>query len=105
MSELDTSLYTGPLEGLKVVDVDTHVTEKHDLWTSRVPEKMKSLVPHVVKDSNGVQTWVFNGEDVLHKPAGTASVIRKDGSRRGFWDGDIQNSMLIDEISEASYDA
>ena len=36
------------LEGLRVIDADTHLTEAHDLWTKRAPAKYKDRVPHVV---------------------------------------------------------
>jgi hypothetical protein len=26
-----------PLDQVKVIDADTHMTERHDLWTSRAP--------------------------------------------------------------------
>ena len=32
---------------IKVLDVDTHLTEPPDLWTSRAPSKYKNLVPRV----------------------------------------------------------
>ncbi len=35
------------LAGIKVIDVDTHLTEPHDLWTSRAPAKWKERVPQV----------------------------------------------------------
>ena len=28
-----------PLDQVKVVDADTHMTEAHDLWTKRAPAK------------------------------------------------------------------
>ncbi len=31
----------------KVIDVDTHVTEPADVWTSRVSAKWGDRVPHV----------------------------------------------------------
>jgi hypothetical protein len=34
-------------EEFKVIDVDTHVTEPADTWTSRVPENWKDRVPHI----------------------------------------------------------
>src|SRR5690606_28106485 len=41
-----------------VVDVDTHVTEPPDLWTSRVSSKWGNLVPHVAPDpKTGRQRW------------------------------------------------
>jgi len=36
-----------PIRGIKVIDVDTHLTEPGDLWTSRAPEKYRHLVPRV----------------------------------------------------------
>ena len=36
-------------EDYKVIDVDTHVSEPEDLWTSRVSvKKWGDMVPHVV---------------------------------------------------------
>ena len=31
----------------RVVDADTHLTEVHDLWTSRAPASMSDRMPHV----------------------------------------------------------
>jgi hypothetical protein len=31
---------------VKVVDADTHMTERHELWTSRAPERFRDRVPH-----------------------------------------------------------
>ena len=33
--------------GRKVIDVDTHLTEPHDLWTKRAPARLKDRVPQV----------------------------------------------------------
>jgi predicted TIM-barrel fold metal-dependent hydrolase len=37
-------------EQFEVIDVDSHVTEPPDLWTSRVSKRWGSLVPHVAYD-------------------------------------------------------
>ena len=37
------------LEGLRVIDADTHLTEAHDLWTKRAPAQYADRVPHVVE--------------------------------------------------------
>jgi predicted TIM-barrel fold metal-dependent hydrolase len=66
------------LAGIKIVDADTHITEPHDLWTSRAPDKYKDRVPSVTT-IDGQRTWVFDG-NVLGM-AGGASVIRRDGSK------------------------
>jgi uncharacterized protein len=102
-----SDIFTGPFEGLKVVDADTHITEWHDLWTSRVPASMQTLVPHVVTDDDGVQMWVFNEDDVLHRPAGASAVIRKDGSKQQYWESqawDLQSGLTIDEVAVGAYD-
>ena len=36
------------LDGLRVIDADTHLTEAHDLWTKRAPARYKDRVPHVI---------------------------------------------------------
>jgi hypothetical protein len=37
----------GSASGIKIIDADTHLTEPHDLWTSRAPAKWKDKVPQV----------------------------------------------------------
>lgn len=97
-----TSLVPGDI---KVVDADTHYSEPHDLWTSRVPEKYLEAVPHVVTDDDGGQRWVYNNGETLYPRAGAGSVIREDGSKQALLDWDMQNdSMPIHEIHPGSYD-
>jgi uncharacterized protein len=66
------------LTHIKIVDCDTHMTEPHDLWTSRAPAKYAERVPRVV-DVDGTPTWVFDGKVIA--PASAASVIRADGAK------------------------
>jgi predicted TIM-barrel fold metal-dependent hydrolase len=74
---------TAPLiEGIKIIDADTHLSEPHDLWTSRAPASLKDRMPRV-KLVNGKRAWVI-GDDIPLSGAGGASpisVIRKDGSK------------------------
>lgn len=49
----DTSL----ADTIKIVDVDTHVTEPFDLWSSRLPAKFREVGPRVEWDANGQQRW------------------------------------------------
>ena len=44
-----------------IIDVDTHVTEAPDLWTSRVPASMRDSVPYVATDKRGRTLWYLNG--------------------------------------------
>ena len=57
-----------------VIDVDTHVLEPADLWTSRVSvEKWGDLVPHVVwNEERGKEVWVV-GDKVLGSAAAAAA--------------------------------
>src|SRR5688572_918895 len=48
------------LQGIKIVDCDTHITEAPDLFTSRAPARLKDKVPRV-RRVNGVDRW-FVGE-------------------------------------------
>lgn len=42
----------------EVIDVDSHVTEPPDLWTSRLPKRWGDLVPHVAHDDRlGADRW------------------------------------------------
>jgi predicted TIM-barrel fold metal-dependent hydrolase len=84
-----------PIRGIKVVDVDTHLTEPGDLWTSRAPEKYKDLVPRVVyrkKSELDVLQWLDRSaddvspvwvveEDTVLSYAGGASVINKSNQK------------------------
>jgi predicted TIM-barrel fold metal-dependent hydrolase len=79
------------IRGIKVLDVDTHLTETGDLWTSRAPAKYRDLVPRVVFiDNDGSPdglgrtlttgqkpVWVV-GDGIQFGYAGGASVINKE---------------------------
>jgi predicted TIM-barrel fold metal-dependent hydrolase len=79
------------IRGIKVLDVDTHLTEPADLWTSRAPAKYRDQVPRVVLvDNDGTPdglgrrlttgqkpVWVV-GDGVFFGYAGGASVINKE---------------------------
>jgi predicted TIM-barrel fold metal-dependent hydrolase len=89
---------------MKVVDADTHITEPGDLWTSRVASKDRDRVPRRVRDANGRDTWYFDGDNVFARPAGAASVIRKDKGKESFWNWNIEGGMQWDEVDPGSYD-
>src|ERR1700722_15973396 len=54
----------------EVIDVDTHITEPPDTWTSRVSARWGDDVPHVVR-IDGSDVWVVNGRRWA-KPGNTA---------------------------------
>ena len=54
--------------GQQIVDVDAHVTEMADLWTSRLPRKWHESVPRVDPGPEGMLWWHF-GDHLLHPVA------------------------------------
>jgi len=47
----------GVLDGLYLIDSDSHYSEPHDLWTSRAPAKLQDLVPLVRPNAKGELRW------------------------------------------------
>ena len=64
------------MSGYTIIDVDTHVTESPDLWTSRAPEKMRDRVPRVTTGKDGHLSWEVGGESLLANPGMTATAGR-----------------------------
>ncbi|MEZ5261891.1 MAG: hypothetical protein R2755_08950 [Acidimicrobiales bacterium] len=50
------------MSGYTIIDVDTHVSEAPDLWTSRVPASMRDRVPRLEQDARGRDIWVIDGK-------------------------------------------
>ena len=49
-------------DGYTIIDVDTHLTEAPDLWTSRVPASMRDRVPRLDRDDKGRDVWLIDGK-------------------------------------------
>lgn len=67
---------TDAFDGLRIIDADTHLTEPHDLWTSRAPAAYRDRLPRVV-EVGGAPTWVCDG--VVLQRAGAAGVVDRHG--------------------------
>jgi len=61
------------MSSYSIIDVDTHVTESPDLWTSRAPARMKDLVPRIETSSDGRLSWIVGGTPMLASPGLTAT--------------------------------
>jgi uncharacterized protein len=48
---------------IRVVDVDSHLTEPAGLWVDHAPAKFKDRVPRVIEDARGLPRWVIDGKD------------------------------------------
>src|SRR5258708_24425593 len=66
------------IEGLRVIDADTHLTEAHDLWTKRAPAKYADRGPHVV-EVDGKPMWYVDGAELGF--AGGGGVIDRRGGK------------------------
>jgi predicted TIM-barrel fold metal-dependent hydrolase len=84
---------------VKVVDADTHLTERHDLWTSRAPAGLKDRMPHVER-VDGEAQWVIEGE--IMGRAGAGGVVDKDDHKGRSFEALFE--WEIDRIHEAAYD-
>lgn len=77
----------------QIIDVDTHVTEAPDLWTSRVPARMRDAVPRVAVDARGRHMWYLGTEPIarlgLSATAGVGNMLHPpdsyDDMHRGAW--------------------
>jgi predicted TIM-barrel fold metal-dependent hydrolase len=60
------------LDKTRVIDVDSHVSEPPDLWTSRIPAKWGDQIPHVRRnEETGIDSW-FIGDERISDVAGLA---------------------------------
>jgi predicted TIM-barrel fold metal-dependent hydrolase len=87
------------LDGIKIIDVDSHLSEPHDLWISRAPARYRDLVPQV-KERNGHKHWVVNGDIPIGR-VGAASVVQPDGGKML---GVSWIKLDVDMVHRASYD-
>lgn len=61
------------MSGYTIIDVDTHVTETPDLWTSRAPASIRDLVPRIETNKDGGLSWIVGGTPMLASPGLTAT--------------------------------
>ncbi len=85
--------------GRKVIDVDTHLVEPHDLWSSRAPASMRDRLPRV-KIVDGIRSWVIDDDKILSKGAVPACTISKEGTK---WPGLDFTSKQIEDVDPGSY--
>ena len=64
-------------EGIKVIDVDTHISEPLDLWTSRATPKYRDRVPQM-RMLDGKWVWTIDGD----RSMGVGSAVERDLPRR-----------------------
>jgi uncharacterized protein len=86
---------TALFDRFSVIDVDTHLTEPPDVWTSRVPAKLREVVPHIER-VDGKDTWFAAGERI--GAPGYYSMAGHDGYMPA------STPATYDDIDPAMYD-
>jgi predicted TIM-barrel fold metal-dependent hydrolase len=86
------------LDEIAIIDVDSHISEPPDLWTSRAPAALKDRVPHV-EERDGRRTWLVDG--VQFAPSTPASVVRADGKKS---EGLEFFGWKLEDVHRASWD-
>jgi uncharacterized protein len=89
----------GLAEEVRVIDADTHLTEVHDLWTSRAPHGYADRVPRVEK-VDGRDTWLIDGTPF--GPARGGGTIDPAGAKHPFYKS--QTVWSIEEVHPAAWD-
>lgn len=89
------------MSGIKVIDVDTHLSEPEDLWTKRAPAKFKDLVPQIGM-VDGQVSWVIGGNHPIGLGASASSIFHKSGRQT---DGLEFTTWRVADVLPASYDA
>ena len=85
------------MSGYTIIDVDTHVTESPDLWTSRAPARMRDRVPRVETAKDGRLSWVVGGG---------GSLIASPGLTATAGVGNMRNPpKTFEEMHPGAYDA
>lgn len=87
------------LEGLRVIDSDSHMTERHDLFTERAPKGFEDKVPHV-EHIDGVDTWVIAGHPF--GKAGSGGTIDPAGTKHPYLDSQ-GGSWSIRDVHPAAW--
>jgi len=85
---------------VRVIDADSHLSERHDLWTRSAPPGMEDRMPYVT-EVDGIPSWVVEGNVI--KTARGGCVIDKDDNKFSLADG-FEGTTPIERYHPAAYD-
>jgi predicted TIM-barrel fold metal-dependent hydrolase len=71
------------MDDMILVSIDDHMIEPPDLFENHVPAKWKDEAPKVVRNENGVDEWVFQGQSTS-TPFGMAATVGWPREEWGF---------------------
>ena len=84
----------------RVVDADSHMTERHDLFTERAPKGYEDKVPHVERIDD-VDMWVIEGK--TFGKAGSGGTVDHAGHKHPFRDSQ-GGTWGINDVHPAAWD-
>ena len=80
-----------------VIDVDAHITEPGDVWTARLPARLRDRGPHLLRDATGRDVWHV-ADSTPMVPVGFTAVA-------GWPEPFPSGPRNMDEVPRASWDA
>jgi predicted TIM-barrel fold metal-dependent hydrolase len=87
------------LAGIKIIDVDTHISEWPGLWTDRAPAAYKDRMPRIV-GQGADRKWVIDEGTFIYNHGASAAVM-KDGSKTR---GSSFAETTISDVHAGAYD-
>jgi len=97
---MESSRVQSVLERVPVVDIDSHILEPPDLWTSRLPAKWLDQAPTVVADeATGQERWNIGGHFAIGAATYASAEWREfwpsrptlfQQATRGAWDPEVR---------------
>jgi predicted TIM-barrel fold metal-dependent hydrolase len=94
------------IDDIPIIDVDTHVVEPYDLWTSRMSTRWGDLVPGVRFDEDTQTDFWFFGEDRIFPAAAAAQAgwteyppdhpLRLEDADPATWDVEPRLALMDD---------
>ena len=100
-------LSTAPIERnatrprIKIIDVDTHLSEPADLWLKHAPASLRDRVPQI-KEHGGRISWVIDGDKPIGFGGSLSSAVRKDGTKA--LDVEDFGRLAFEDIHPGAYD-
>ena len=93
------------MSSYSIIDVDTHVTETPDLWTSRAPARIRDRAPRIETGADGTQRWVMGKSKGLVLGSDNRDVLETQGITASAGLGSFKNPpKSFQQMHPGSYD-
>ena len=82
-------------DGYRLISADSHLTEPGDLWTSRVPKRMRERVPRIERLEHG-DAWIMEG---VPEPVAFGFTVCAGNKPE-----DLRDWMFVEEMRAGGWD-